>query len=139
MHIRKVLLVDADEDAQSVGGLSIQDVGRWALLTARSGADGLRIAKRERPGVVLLGETLSDMDAVALLREVRADDTVSQIPIIVLASATTPVKRAMQQYMPLGVCGIIRKPLSPLELPAQVRHHTGAEEGPPPEVFFRGR
>src|SRR5262249_23523131 len=54
MTSRRVLLIDDEDDIREVAQLSLEMVGRWEVLTARSGAEGLLMAAQDQPDAILL-------------------------------------------------------------------------------------
>ena len=47
-----ILIVDDEEDIREVARLSLEMMGGWEVLCARSGREALELAARERPDVI---------------------------------------------------------------------------------------
>jgi CheY-like chemotaxis protein len=58
------------------------------VLEASSGLEGLRMAQRTRPGVILLDLTLGDMEGFDVLESLRNDHATREIPVLVVTSRT---------------------------------------------------
>jgi CheY-like chemotaxis protein len=117
--IRKVLLVDDDEDIRTIGHICLSRVGGWETLLAASGEEGLRIAEAELPDVVLLDVMMPGMDGPTVLARLRANPVTAGIAVVFL---TAKVQRGdLGHYVALGARGAIAKPFDPMRLPHEVR------------------
>src|SRR5579862_1522810 len=67
MEIKKVLLIDDEADIRTIGKISLVKVGRWQVVLAARGAEGVDLAVRERPDVILLDVMMPEMDGPATL------------------------------------------------------------------------
>jgi CheY-like chemotaxis protein len=54
MEPRRVLLIDDEDDIREVAQLSLEMVGRWEVVTASSGAEGIVRAAADQPDAILL-------------------------------------------------------------------------------------
>jgi CheY-like chemotaxis protein len=60
----------------------------YAVVSASGGEEGVALASREHPDVVLLDLLMPGMDGFAVVDQLRADPATSEIPIVVLTSKT---------------------------------------------------
>ncbi len=119
MTIRKVLLVDDEEDIRTIGQICLTRVGGWVTFLASNGEDALRMAEAERPDVVLLDVMMPGMDGPTVLARLRANPLTAGIPVVFL---TAKVQRGdLGHYVALGARGAIPKPFDPMRLPHEVR------------------
>ena len=123
MSIRKVLVVDDDEDIRSICELSLKRLGGWEVLLAGSAAEALTLAGRERPDVILLDVMMPDDDGMAVLEKLRAQDATAHVPVIFLAAKVQT--HGVQRYHELGAAGVISKPFEVLQLPDEIRRLVG--------------
>ncbi len=82
-----ILIID-DEAADRLllrGLLTAQ--GRFAILEAASGAEGLLKARDERPDVIFLDLIMADMTGFEFLDRLRSDDATGGVPVIINTSA----------------------------------------------------
>jgi signal transduction histidine kinase/CheY-like chemotaxis protein len=81
----RILVIDDDEVFRY---LMRQDLRHFAseMLEASSGPDGLDVARRETPDLILLDLKMPGLDGFAALRELKADALTSRIPVIVATS-----------------------------------------------------
>lgn len=80
------------------------------MLDARTGADGLRLAREQRPGLVLLDLRLPDMDGAEVLRRLREDGATGAIPVVVLSGGVDP--ESAEELAAAGVRAVLGKPFS---------------------------
>lgn len=83
---KKLLVIDDDVafrnlmfDWFSQMGYHVQSVG--------TGAEGLRIAKETRPGVILLDVMMPNISGIEVLRTLQSDAETAAIPILVLTGS----------------------------------------------------
>ena len=100
----------------------------FAVLTAADGSQGLAMARRDRPDLVVLDLMLPGMDGLDVCRELRRD---SSVPIIMLTARVDESDRLVG--LELGADDYLSKPFSPRELVARVRtvlRRAGGAAGP---------
>lgn len=117
--IHTVLLVDDDADIRMIGQLSLEGVGKWRALVASSGPEGLELATRERPDVILLDVMMPLVDGPSVLAALRRREETARIPVIFMTAKAQ--KYELERYRELGATGIITKPFDPMKLPGEVR------------------
>ncbi|MCY7314353.1 MAG: CHASE domain-containing protein [Rubrivivax sp.] len=79
------------------------------LRTSQLGLDGLAAIRRERPDLILLDMHLPDISGLELLRHLKQDVEVAEIPVIVVSADATPGQIA--QALTLGAVQYVTKPL----------------------------
>jgi signal transduction histidine kinase len=81
----RVLLIDDSEvDRYVLRGL-LEDA-RFEVIEASNGAEGLRMARAERPDVVFIDLVMPDQSGVEVLRQLREDDGNRELPAFVITS-----------------------------------------------------
>lgn len=113
----KVLVIDDSPDIKEVVSLCFQL--RWndaQIIPASNGSEGVRLAEKAEPDMVILDLGLPDIDGFQVLKEVRS---FSRVPIVVLTvrDRDVDVARALE----LGADEYITKPFSHIELVARVQ------------------
>ena len=86
----------------------------YTLLSAANGVQGMELAKRYRPDVVLLDIHLPDMDGYAVLRALRSDPETWAIPVIALSADAMPLD--VERGMAAGFNRYLTKPVMIPEL-----------------------
>ena len=105
-----VVVIEDDEDAAA---LLSETLGRsgYRVLTAPSGAEGLRLAREHDPVAVTLDVMMPEMDGWRVLQAMRADRRLSSIPVIVCSI----VDNRPLGYS-LGASDYLLKPVDPQTL-----------------------
>ncbi len=88
------------------------------LKTSMLGLDGLEAIRRDRPDLVLLDMHLPDISGLELLRHLKQDDDVADIPVIVVSADATADH--IEQALTLGALHYVTKPLEVAEFLALV-------------------
>jgi len=92
----------------------------FEVLTAATGPMALEIARQQRPDAIILDIMLPEMPGTEVLQVLRADNSTSRIPILMLTAKADPAERIAG--LELGVDDYITKPFSPHELVLRVRN-----------------
>ena len=118
MAVRKILIVDDEDDIREVARVSLEMVGGWDVLVAGSGSEGLVEAKAGQPDAILLDVMMPDMDGPTTFQRLQADASTRHIPVILLTAKVQAADHL--QFAELGVSGVLAKPFDPMTLPSQV-------------------
>jgi len=114
----RILLVDDDIDTLRLVGLMLQRQG-FEVQVASNGPQALTMAKAESPDLIVLDVMMPEMDGYEVARNLRADPTTGEIPIIMFtAKAEVDDKVAGFEA---GVDDYLTKPTQPRELIAHIR------------------
>lgn len=118
LRMPRVLIVDDEEDIRQVAALSLETVAGWTVMTAVSGADGIRRASEEKPDAILLDVMMPGMDGPTTFQNLRLNPRTKDIPVLLL---TAKVQGADQRrFAGLGVSAVLAKPFDPLTLAHQI-------------------
>jgi two-component system, OmpR family, alkaline phosphatase synthesis response regulator PhoP len=116
MAIVKTVLVVDDEPQIVQLVRDYLEHGGFAVLTAGDGPTALRIARTQRPDLVVLDLRLPGLDGLDVTRSLRRDGAV---PIIMLTARGDESDKLVG--LELGADDYLTKPFSPKELVARVR------------------
>ncbi len=116
---RRVLLVDDEEDIRTIGRIALEDVGGLQVFLACCGQDGLRIAAREQPDVILLDVMMPGMDGPTTLARLQRDPATAAIPVVFVTAKAQHCE--IERYLAAGARGVIAKPFDPMSLPDELR------------------
>ena len=118
MNVKRILIIDDEDDIREVAKLSLEIVAGWEVLAARSGAEGLAMAEAEYPDAILLDVMMPEMDGPATLRMLQDNPATQKIPVILM---TAKVQATDQEaFRTLRVASVIAKPFDPMQLATQV-------------------
>jgi DNA-binding NarL/FixJ family response regulator len=131
--VEKILVIDDDAmmRRQITALLAAEGYG---TAEARNGREGLALAAKEKPALVLCDITMPEMNGHRVLEAVRADPAIAHLPFIFLTGWGE--KEDLRTGMNLGADDYLVKPVEPAELLAAVktrlRRHQSAGRGTTP-------
>jgi two-component system phosphate regulon response regulator PhoB len=117
---KRVLVVDDEPDLRDLVAHHLRAAG-YAVDTARNGSEGLELAARNRPGLVILDLMLPDIPGTEILRRLRKDPETAHVPVVLLTARGEEVDRVVG--FELGADDYVVKPFSPRELVLRVQAH----------------
>ena len=83
----------------------------FLVIQARNGAEGVSLAEKLLPEMILLDIQLPVMDGYTVARELRKINSLDKTPIIAITSYAMPGDR--EQAIKAGCSGYIEKPINP--------------------------
>ena len=84
--MKRILIVDDEEDICQVVQASLEEFGGWQTLLAHGGEDGLTMAQNEHPDAILLDVSMPGMDGFQVFEQLQNNSTTRDIPVILLTS-----------------------------------------------------
>ena len=111
----KVLIIDDEEDVRRIALLSLVHVGHFAVVEASGGAQGIEIARTEKPDVILLDVMMPGMDGPTTLAKLREDAATRDIPIVFVTARAMSAE--LEPLRALGAKGVLTKPFNAMTLP----------------------
>jgi len=124
----KILIIEDELEIVRLVRTYLEQVG-YRVLVAYNGSEGLRVARREKPDLIVLDLMLPGMDGLDICRAIRRE---SDVPIIMLTARVEEVDKLIG--LELGADDYITKPFSPRELVARVRAVLRRAQGSLPTV-----
>jgi two-component system sensor histidine kinase/response regulator len=113
------ILVTEDDAAIRATLTDILELNGFLVIAATNGLDGLAMARRERPDVILTDIAMPGLDGFGLIKELRADEQTQSIPIIVLSASVEPER--MRLAMDLGAEDFMVKPFTEDQVLGSIR------------------
>jgi two-component system cell cycle response regulator DivK len=117
---RRVLLIDDHEDNRRIVRDLLTSVG-YELLEATTGEEGVAMAERERPDLILMDIQLPGFDGYEATRRIKANPALHAIPIIAVTSYA--LSGDDQKALAAGCDAYVTKPFSPRALLARIREY----------------
>jgi CheY-like chemotaxis protein len=131
MTIKILYIEDNDQNFYLVN--YILSAKGYAVERARDGREGIDLATKGRPGLILLDIQLPIMDGYETARELRKIPGVSNTPIVALTSYAMTGDR--EKALAAGCTGYIEKPINPKTFTEQIEQYlpkdkpAGADSG----------
>jgi two-component system cell cycle response regulator DivK len=82
--MKRILVVEDVEFNRDLIVQLLED--EYEILTATNGAEGIEVAERERPDLILMDLSLPVMDGWEATRRIKAQAALQRIPIIALSA-----------------------------------------------------
>ncbi len=120
---KKILAVDDEPDILKVVTFRLRKAG-YEIITAEDGQKALDLIKAQKPGLVLLDLRLPIIDGSEVCKQVKADDELKSIPIILL-TATSSMNKIADKAKELKADDYLTKPFDPEELLKKVKKFIG--------------
>lgn len=114
-----VLIVDDNPDVRSYVSSILRERG-YQISTARNGAEGLRVAQASPPHLIVTDLMMPQVSGLDLIRQVRQNETLRGIPIILLTAKANEDTRI--EGVEQGADAYLAKPFNDRELLAEVRN-----------------
>lgn len=105
----RILVVDDNQDLASVMRVILAQAG-FDVHAVFSGKEALDWLAQSTPDVLILDLMLPDISGFTILRQLRASDSASPLPVIVLTARKDPETRAESQSA--GADTFITKPIN---------------------------
>ena len=114
----KVLIVEDEVNIRQLVKYNLEKES-YQVIEAEDGLQGLRLAKAEKPDLVLLDLMLPQMDGLEVCRSLKGNQATSALPIIMLTAKSEEIDKVIG--LELGADDYMTKPFSPRELVARVK------------------
>ena len=118
MAVRKVLCVD-DSSADLINLEKAVSGAGLVVLTANSGKVALEQVRTNRPDLIFLDINMPDMDGFAVMRELKKDASVKDIPVVLITSKSQKADKMWAQMQ--GASGYVTKPYTTEQILEQIR------------------
>jgi CheY-like chemotaxis protein len=119
MTTKRILVIDDEDGIREIIQICLETVAGWDVLTAASGSEGLAIACAEQPDAILLDVMMPDMDGPTTFGQLQSNTATQHIPTILLTAKAKISEQ--QQFINLGVTGVITKPFTAKDLVEQIQ------------------
>ena len=116
----KLLIVDDEPDVTALAQAVLADDG-YTFVTAGDGEEGFRMAKTEKPDLILLEVQMPKKDGFQTFGDLRRDEATKHIPVIMLTAVTarTGIRfdgKTMGEYFGSEPEAYLDKPIEPSRL-----------------------
>ncbi len=133
MDAPKILVVDDEIKITRVLQAYLERE-KYPVLTAHNGQEALRLAREEKPDLIILDLMLPIVSGEEVCRQLRQEG--SRVPIIMLTAKTALEEKV--KGLAIGADDYVVKPFSPQEIVARVKSHlrrSDPDHGPLTDVL----
>jgi two-component system, OmpR family, phosphate regulon response regulator PhoB len=113
-----ILIVEDEADVAGLLRYNLSKAG-FGVLVASDGIEGLEIARKDHPDLIVLDLLLPEMNGYAVCRKLREDSNTVELPILILTAKAETNERI--KGLELGADDYVTKPFSPRELVLRVQ------------------
>lgn len=119
---KKILIIDDEADVLKTVFYRLKAKG-YEVFTALNGQEGIDVAKKQKPDLIILDFRLPDMSALEVNTQVQKNAEPQKVPVILI---TASVERISDKAKDCGAGDYIAKPIEPDELYAKVAKSLGS-------------
>jgi two-component system phosphate regulon response regulator PhoB len=127
----RILVIEDEVDLQQVLDYNLRQAGHDVRKAGR-GSEGLKLAREEHPDIILLDLMLPDISGNEVCKQLKKNETTSQIPVVMLTAKGEEIDRVLG--FELGADDYVVKPFSVRELllriQAVARRHSARDTTP---------
>lgn len=113
----KILLIDDEEHILELLKFNLESVG-FEVMCSSDGFDGYLMAKNQKPDLILLDWMLPNISGIDLLKKIRTDESLNEIPVIMLTAKNMEEDKV--EGLEKGADDYITKPFGIKELLARI-------------------
>jgi CheY-like chemotaxis protein len=121
---KTVLIIEDEADAADLFAEMMRVSGFRVLKTSAS-APAITMMIAEKPDIVLLDIMMPDVSGLDILRQMRADPELTNIPVVVVSAKSMPAD--IKNGMEAGASTYLTKPVGFLELKEAVERALGSQ------------
>ncbi len=116
----RILIIEDNEQNIYLLTILLERHG-YEVVQARDGREGIELAGRVKPALILLDIQLPIMDGYAVARELKHDPTLADVPIVAVTSYAMVGDR--ERGLAAGCIGYIEKPINPDTFIAEIEQY----------------
>jgi CheY-like chemotaxis protein len=121
---KTVLIIEDEADAAELFA-EMMRVSGFRVFKTSSSAPAITMMSAEKPDVVLLDIMMPDISGLDILRQMRADPELTNIPVVVVSAKSMPAD--IKNGMEAGASTYLTKPVGFLELKEAVERALGSQ------------
>ncbi|MCL4500814.1 MAG: response regulator [Deltaproteobacteria bacterium] len=106
----RILVIDDDPSSLELFSCLLEDSG-YILLLSSNGAEGLAIARFQRPALIICDIRLPKLSGEEIVHYLKADPVLRWTPVVAVTAFGT--EREREHYLAKGFDGYLTKPIEP--------------------------
>ncbi len=116
--MESILIIDDEADIRDILGYNLKKEG-FQVLTATNGIEGIKIAERENPDLILLDVMMPDMDGIEVCQLLRSKSSTAHIKVCFLTARNEDYSQIAG--FDAGADDYVSKPIKPKVLVSRIR------------------
>ena len=117
---KRILVIEDQEDNRRILRYLLRSA-QYEVIEAVTGEEGVDLAERERPDLILMDIQLPGLDGYEATRRIKSNAALRHIPIIVVTSYALNGEERIARAA--GCDDYVPKPFSPRQLLAKIRQY----------------
>ena len=118
--MKKILVVEDNEINMYLCCRIIKSSG-YEVIEARTGEEGVALALKERPDLIIMDIQLPGIDGLETTKRIRQSEADDEIPIIALTSYAMAGDK--KKALKAGCTGYVEKPINPDTLLGEIKKY----------------
>lgn len=102
------ILIAEDSPTQAAGLKHVLEEHKYRVVVTKNGKEAFALAQSDRPTLIISDIVMPEMNGYELCRKIKADESLKDIPVILLTDMTDP--RNVIQGLEAGANNFIEKP-----------------------------
>jgi CheY-like chemotaxis protein len=104
--MKKIIVIDDEQTTIELLRVFLEK-NNYDIVTATDGAEGFVLLKKEKPDLAILDIHMPNVDGYQLIRDIKADEDLKNIPVIVI----TADESLEERFQNIGIRHYCRKPI----------------------------
>jgi len=118
--VKKILVIDDKQsNLTSVRAILEAAIPECQVIEAHSGQEGIDLARKEQPDVILLDVVMPELDGYEVCKRLKTNEQTSHIHVILISAYETTTKNKVKGFS-AGADGFLIRPIESTELAAQI-------------------
>jgi len=118
---KEILLIDDEEDFCFFVKKNLEQTGKFKVMTATKGEEGINLAREKKPDLILLDVIMSDVSGPDVAEVLFNDPKTKKIPVIFLTAVVTKEEVGIKSIKKIGGRDFIAKPVDTETLTACIK------------------
>ena len=123
--MKKILVVEDNKINMYLSCRILKSSG-YEVIEARSGEEGVELAIKEKPDLIIMDIQLPGIDGLETTKRIRKSEANGEIPIIALTSYAMAGDR--KKALKVGCTGYIEKPINPETFISEIKKFLEAKD-----------
>ncbi|MEK7202805.1 MAG: response regulator [Patescibacteria group bacterium] len=122
LNNKKTILIVEDDLMISSIYKSKFEMDGFIVVVANNGAEGIELAKKEKPDIIMLDIILPQVDGFSVLEKIKKDKQTKLIPVIMLTNLSTEEDAAKGKELG-AIDYLIKASLTPKQISEKIKQY----------------
>lgn len=123
--MKTTVLIIEDNPLNMELATDLLEIAGFSVIQARNAEDGIRLALKARPQIVLMDLSLPGMDGLTAMRRMKANPETRNLPVVALTAHA--MKGDEEAALEAGFDGYLQKPVDTRTLALRVASYAGMD------------